>query len=394
MIAPGRSAARRLICGALAFLCAAVPLRGGGAEPYEIDAIVSLTGQLAFAGQAQAQTLRVIEDRVNKAGGIRGRPLRIVVSDDESNPQLGVQLANAAIARKVSVIFGPSLTAVCSAVLPLMKDGPLDYCFTPGVHPTTGYVFSAEVSTGDLVAAGIRYFRLRGWTRLAVIIATDASGQDVEHGIRTALALPENAPMKVVAFEHFNPTDLSVAAQMARIKAAQPQVLITWGTGTPEGTLLRGAADAALDVPIFTSAANLTYAQMKAYAGFLPKDLLFPGFPFFAPDQLARGPVKEQVAVFRNAFKALGVSPDNGQGLAWDPTMIVIDALKKLGLGATPEQLRDYVANLHGWPGIIGTYDFRAVPQRGVDINAVVIVRWDPAKGTWVGVSKPGGIPL
>jgi branched-chain amino acid transport system substrate-binding protein len=384
----------RRLAGAMLLAALLAPLGARGAEPYEIDAIISLTGQLAFIGQSQAQTLRVIEDEVNKTGGIRGRPLRIVVSDDQSNPQLGVQLANIAIAKKVNVILGPSLTAVCSAVLPLMKDGPFNYCFSPGIHPTSGYVFSGEVSTGDLVAAGIRYFRLRGWTRLAIIIATDASGQDVDHGIEVALAAPENKSMTVVAHEHFNPTDLSVAAQMARIKAAKPQVLITWGTGTPEGTLLRGVADAALDVPIFTSAANLTYAQMKAYGGFLPKEMLFPGFPFLAPDQLARGAVKTQVMNFLADFKAAGIKPDNGQGISWDPTWIVIDALRKLGPDAAPAQIREYVANLRGWAGIVGTYDFRAVPQRGIDIDQVVIVRWDPAKETWVGVSKPGGIPL
>jgi branched-chain amino acid transport system substrate-binding protein len=243
-----------------------------------------------------------------------------------------------------------------------------------------------------LVAAGIRYFRLRGWTRLAIIIATDASGQDVDRGIEAALAAPENKTMNVVAHEHFNPTDLSVAAQMARIKAANPQVLITWGTGTPEGTLLRGVADAGLDIPIFTSAANLTYAQMKAYGGFLPKQLLFPGFAFMAPEQMPRA-VKAKIATFLGAFKAAGITPDNGQAIAWDPAFIMIDALRKLGPNASPAQIREYVANLRGWAGIGGTYDFRAVPQRGLDINNVVIVRWDQEKGTWTGVSKLGGYP-
>ena len=375
----------------LALLFVGAPLAGGAADPYEIDAIISLTGQLAFIGQSQQQALHVIEDQVNKTGGIRGRPLHIAISDDESNPQVGVQLANGAIAKGVHVVLGPSLTAVCSAVLPLMEHGPFDFCFSPGIHPTSGFVFSGEVSTGDLVAAGIRYFRLKGWTRLAVIIATDASGQDVERGIRAALARPENSTVSVVAFEHFNPTDVSVGAQMARIKAANPQVLITWGTGTPEGTLLRGVSDAALNVPVFTSAANLTYAQMKTYTGFLPNQLLFPGFPFLAPESITNPAVKRAVAAFLGGFTSAGIKPDNGQAIGWDPTWIVVDALRKLGPDASADQIRDYIAKLRGWNGIIGTYDFPKTPQRGIDIDAVVIVRWDAAKGTWVGISKPGG---
>lgn len=389
-----RSIVKRAAVLGLALVLTGLPIAGRSADPYVIDAILPLSGQLAFIGQSQAQTLRAIEDDVNKSGGIGGRPLKIVISDDQSTPRVGLQLATIAIAKKPSVMFGPSLTAVCNAVVPLVKDGPVEYCLSPGIHPTSGYAFSASVSTGDLVAAGIRYFRLRGWTRLAVIIATDASGQDVEHGIRVALALPENKTMNVVAFEHFNPTDLSVAAQMENIKAANPQVLITWGTGTPEGTLLRGVGDAGLNIPVFTSAANLTYAQMKAYGDFLPKQMLFPGSPVLAPDQLPRGAVKNSVSKFLNAFASTGVRPDIGQAIAWDPAQIVIEALRKLGPDATAAQVREYMANLHGWSGISGTYDFRAVPQRGIDINQVVIVRWDPGKGTWVGVSKPGGIPL
>ena len=385
---------KRAAVFALALGLAGVPLAGSSADPYEIDAILSLSGQVAFIGQSQAQTLHAIEETVNKSGGIQGRPLKFVISDDQSTPRVAVQLATIAIAKKDAVIFGPGFTANCNAVLPLVKDGPFQYCLSPGIHPTSGYAFSASVSTGDLVAAGIRYFRLRGWTRLAVIIATDASGQDVEHGIRVALALPENKTMDVVAFEHFNPTDLSVAAQMSTIKAANPQVLITWGTGTPEGTLLRGVAETGLDVPVFTSAANLTYAQMKAYGDFLPKQMLFPGSPVLVPDQLPRGAVKNSVLQFLKAFESSGIRPDIGQAIAWDPVILVIDALRKLGPSATPAQIREYVANLHGWSGISGTYDFRAVPQRGIDINQVVIVRWDPGKTTWVGVSKPGGIPL
>ena len=45
-------------------------------------------------------------------------------------------------------------------------------------------------------------------------------------------------------------------AQMAHIKASNPQVLIAWAAGTPAGTLLHGAYDAGLDVPTLTSPAG------------------------------------------------------------------------------------------------------------------------------------------
>jgi branched-chain amino acid transport system substrate-binding protein len=381
---------------ALALALGAIPAPGVAAEPYEITASLPLTGQGGFLGKEASDALKVIEASVNKTGGIGGRPLKVTIVDDQSSPQIGLQLATQAVARKDAVVLGPSLTAVCDAVEPLfVKDGPVDYCYSPGTHPPAGsFVFGAGPLTTDAQVAAVRYFRERGWKRIAIVIATDASGQDAEQQIDNALRLPENASVSVVAREHFNPTDLSVAAQMERIKAAAPQVLIAWGTGTPEGTLLRGAQDAGLDLPIYTSAANLTYAQMKQYAAFMPKQLLFPGYPFTAPDQLAPGPTKNAVNAFVAAFRALGIRPDQGHAIGWDPVQIVIAALRKLGPDATPAQLRDYILNLHGFVGIYGPYDFKANPQRGVGVNSVVIVRWDIAKDTWVGVSKPGGLPL
>jgi len=112
--------------------------------------------------------------------------------------------------------------------------------------------------------------------RVAVITSTDASGQDGEAGVLSAAALPENKDMVITAKEHFNPTDVTVTAQITRVKASNAQALIAWTTGTPFGTVLRSASDDGLDVPILTTNGNMTFAQMAQYAGFLPKELLFP----------------------------------------------------------------------------------------------------------------------
>jgi len=71
-----------------------------------------------------------------------------------------------------------------------------------------------------------------------------------------------------------------------------------------------------------------------------------------------------------------------------------MDGLKKLGLNATPTQLRDYALNLKGYTGIYGPFDFNANPGRGVGIDGVIIQRWDPAKSNFVAVSAPGGAPM
>ena len=197
--------------------------------------------------------------------------------DDQSSPQVAVQLASQIVASHPAVEIGANIVAMCNAMAPLMQAGPAMFCLSPGIHPASGsYVFTSSVSTYDLARALITYFRSKGWTKLALMTSTDASGQDAEKGINADLALPENKDVKVVAREHFNPTDVSVSAQIENIKAAGPQALIAWTTGAPVGTIFKGIVQAGLDVPVGTTDGNMTFAQMNKYSAFLPKQL-YPG---------------------------------------------------------------------------------------------------------------------
>jgi branched-chain amino acid transport system substrate-binding protein len=317
--------------------------------------------------------------------------VKFVYADDQSSPQVALQLVNGLIAKHVAVIVGPTGVANCNAIAPAVKDGPVVYCLSPGYRPQPGgTIFAAGVGPSELQIAETRYLRERGLKRIALIATTDGAGQDYDRTEADALALPENKDMSVVAHEHFAPTDVTVGAQMARIKAANPQVLVVLCSGTPMGTVLRSIRDAGLEIPVIIPPANATYAQMKQYESFLPKELFFPNEPFNAPDSVTDRGVKDALRVYFGAMNAMGVKPDV-QATGWDAGLIVATALKKVGANATSEQLRDAIASTQGLAGTTGRYDFKAVPQRGVGVDAVIVQRWDAARGTWVAVSKPGG---
>ena len=88
------------------------------------------------------------------------------------------------------------------------------------------------------------------------------------------------------------------------------------------------------------------------------------------------------------------MKPDAAATYAWDPALLVIKALRKLGPNATAEQLRAYLASQKEIYGVNGRYDFKAYPQRGLGDKNVYITEWDAAAGTWKPVSAPGGKPL
>jgi branched-chain amino acid transport system substrate-binding protein len=377
-------------------LAAAVVAPARSAEPYEINAILSVTGPGAFLGQAAVASLHAAEKLVNQTGGIDGRPVHFVIADDQTSPAVAVQLASALVAKGVPVVLGSTVGATCAAMTPLFKSGPVDYCLAPVIHPVApSFVFSSGASTRDNSLAGLRWARLRGIRKIAFLVATDTTGQDGEAVTKANLALPEFAGMQLVADEHFNVSDINVDAQLARIKASGAQLLYAQTVGTPFGTVLKDAYDSGLGLPILTNAGNINYTQMTQYKAFLPNEVYFTGYRFLEHATAAPGPVRDAQQRFITALASVGVArPDFSHNFAWDPALIVVDALRHLGTSATPEQIRAYIATLHGYPGINGIMDFRDGQQRGLTVTAALIVRWDAAKHDFVAASKFGGYAL
>ena len=380
-------------------LLAGLALQGAvaPAKAYDINVILPLTGGVAFLGKEEQTALQLAETATNKTGGIHGQDVHFIFYDDQSNPQTSVQLANQVIASKPAILLGTSLVAGCSAMSALMQNGPVMYCFSPGIHPAAGsYVFTSSVSTLDLASAQVRYFRLMGWTRIAIMTSADATGQDAERGLDNVIARPENKDVTVVDRAHFNITDVSVAAQIEHIREANPQALIAWSSGSPIATVFKGIVQAGLDIPVATTDANMTYAQMKEYAAFLPKQLYIPSSEWVPHQEITKldPAVENAQKQFFDAFEAVKVQPDLGATLAWEPAMIVIDALRHLDPNPSATQVRDYIVQLKGFAGINGLYDFAKDPQRGLGLDDAVVTRWNAAQQNWELVSAPTGTPL
>jgi branched-chain amino acid transport system substrate-binding protein len=355
--------------------------------------IASVTGSGAFASAEDLTAIRIIENVVNARGGIRGRQLHFAIEDDQTNPALGVQLVNELIAKKTTYFLGPTITAVCSAILPLIREsGPVTYCYSPGIHPTQGsYMFSVGASTRDQAAVTAKFIHDRHWTKIGLITSTDASGQDFENKFNDILTDKDNAGLSIVDREHFAVSDLSVAAQITRIKAADAQVIIAWTIGTGFGTTLRAIKDLGVETPVVGGLGNAVYAQLAQYAPIMPKELYFPGMRGMSLQVPNPRPIHAKQVEYYDAFTKASVRPDGPATLAWDSTLLFLDTLQQLGVDAGATQMRDYIRQRRGWVGINGVYDFSDPEQRGLSALACVVYRYDPAQQNFVPVTKPGG---
>jgi branched-chain amino acid transport system substrate-binding protein len=379
---------------------AAIALIGSAraAGTYDINVVLPLTGSAAFVGQGQKDSLGAFEAQINDTGGIGGDKLHFIFHDDQTSPQVAVQLATQILGGNPAVVMGSSLVGECLAMAPLMRNGPVHYCMSPAIHPKPGgYVFSAASSSIDQIAAVVRYYRMKGWTKLATLMTTDASGQDGDRAVDTILNYPDNKGVvtKVIA-EHFNPSDVSVAAQIARLKASGAQAIVAWTTGSPAATVFRGMIQAGLDLPVAPTSGNQTFAAMNQWKSFLPKRLILASALYPPHDGvLTLDPRMEKLQHEMYAvLKQHNLKADNQAATSWDAALIIVSGLRKLGTKATAAQLRDYIANLVDFPGVDGIYDFKKYPERGLGPDGSTVTTYDAKTDEWQWLAKPGGTPL
>jgi branched-chain amino acid transport system substrate-binding protein len=388
---------RALLTGLLAAAFAATTVAGASAQttgtPVELPAIMPLTGAFAFFGQAAQKTMQLVEERTNAHGGIHGRPLHIVFSDDQSSPQNSVQLMSGLIAKKSALVLGPAVTATCAAAAPLVAPaGPVMFCISPFINLTPNVYVTAGTALDSAVVV-LRYYREKGFKRFAMLNSTDASGAALDSAFEEAFRMHQNGGLQLVAHQHFAPTDQSVAAQMAAIKAASPQVLISWTVGSPFSTVLRGIHDSGLDVPLIANGANMTMAQLTQLLEFVPKELDFLTIPTAIHGSVVPAKIAKSEADFFALFAAAKIKPDGGYANAYDMTILAVDALQHLPAEPSAAQVKDYFTRLHDFAGANALYDFR-FGQRGSTQNGFEIARLNAAKTEFEPISKPGGTPL
>jgi branched-chain amino acid transport system substrate-binding protein len=377
----------------LAAILAGATLPVTAVEPYDIDAVLPLTGPNAFVGNEQRQTFEILQGDVNRGGGVHGRSIRFVIVDSQSNPQTAVSLTGQILSKHPALIIGDSALSTCAAMAPLLANGPLQFCMSPGfVPPPFGTAYSIGTSPPLQARAIMRFARAHGWTRLAMLNQNDATGDSAQKSMLDALTLPENRSIHVVATERFSPGDISIAAQLSRIRAAEGQFIVCYNSGAPFGIVSRGLRDAGVDLPVFTSPGNLSYVELKQYGDSLPPQLYFSAGPL-PPDgpNIENGPLKANDLGFLDAFRRQGVRPDWGHAVAWDTGTVIIAALRARGLQAGPNELRTYIDGLHGFPAIQGMADFRNGDGRGV--SDARILKWEKDRNTWSIASGPGGAP-
>src|SRR5487761_1932612 len=133
----------------LAASAAALALIAGPAvaqEPIKIGAFLSVTGPASFLGDPEQKTLELYVDKINAAGGVLGRKLKLVSYDSAGDAEKARTFAKRLIDQdKVDVIVGGSTTGETMAVIPLVEAAQIPFISLAGAvvitEPVKKWVF-------------------------------------------------------------------------------------------------------------------------------------------------------------------------------------------------------------------------------------------------------------
>jgi branched-chain amino acid transport system substrate-binding protein len=107
--------------GGTALLLAAL---SGCAErsPIELGFVAGISGRVADLGIGGRNGAMLAVEQRNLAGGIDGRPVELIIRDDEQNAATARRVTQELIDRKVAAIIGPMTSSMCAAILPQVDE--------------------------------------------------------------------------------------------------------------------------------------------------------------------------------------------------------------------------------------------------------------------------------
>src|SRR5438105_6461112 len=95
----------------------------GQAKPYKIGTLQPLSGTAAAGGKTSLVGVQMAVDRINKSGGINGRPIDLIVADYESKPDVGRRKAEKLVVEdQIDAHVGGYLSNVCLACVPVWEE--------------------------------------------------------------------------------------------------------------------------------------------------------------------------------------------------------------------------------------------------------------------------------
>lgn len=286
---------------------------------------------------------------LNAAGGIKGRPVRLVSHDDGGSAMKAALIAQEFVANPEIVAVVGHVNSGAMVAAARVYDGHLAAVATTatapdltGISPWVFRVISSD-STNGIDLAHFAYREL-GHRRAAILYENNPYGRGLTDSFRRSFE------GDVVSVDPIADDAKDLEPFIAYFKKENPDVVFVAGTDASGMALLREARRQGLKADFlggdgWTGVVRDTAASEGAYVG----------APFSAEDP--RPEAQKFVAAFRERYHTV---PDGNAALAYDATMLVARAVAERGTDRTA--VRDWLTTLAdrgGYPGVTGTIRFQ-----------------------------------
>lgn len=356
-------------------------------EPYKIGLVNSFSGYMAAMGGQQRDTVLMLEEKVNKEGGINGRPIKIIAYDDESDETKGVLAVKKLINEdKVLGLIGTAASGIAMAEAPVVEEAQVPWVamnssYAVLLNPTKKWIFKTAASEKFLVGGIYRYLKSKGITNFAWISQGAGFGREARKYMQDTVS---KEGFTVVANEEYGPTDTDMKPQLTKIKAANPQALVVYGAEPAGAIAIRQAREMGITVPVLGPPSMTMGAIMNVKE--LRDGMEGAVFVAFKPDvweQLsASDPQRKVNEDFNNAMKAK--YGDKFKALEWpmgvgyDAFTIMVNAIKKANpdtskLEDARAKIRDALETTKGYVGAFSMLDQSPTEHEGLSWDSVVI---------------------
>ncbi|MBM4140308.1 MAG: ABC transporter substrate-binding protein [Nitrospira sp.] len=347
-------------------------------EPYKIGALFAVTGAASFLGEPEKNTAIMLQEQINKDGGINGHPLEIIIEDTKSDETQAVLSAKKLLEKdNVLVIIGPSTTGESMALVPIMNNAktPLISCAAgaPITQPVKERYWIFKTPQYDLsaVEAIYTYMKNKGIDKVGIITISTGFGDAGKK------ALHEMAPkygITIVSDERYGPKDSDMTTQLTKIKASGAQAVINWSVGPGQVIVTKNWQALKMGIPLYQSHGWGSKKNIEL-AGKAAEGVIAPLGRLVVWDKIPdKHPQKALLKKYTQDYEARYKSePGTFGGHAYDSIMMVAEALKKAG--PDKKMIRDYLeTKIQKWPGTGGIFNMSPGDHCGLDKDAFEMV--------------------
>ncbi len=352
---------RRTALATAAALIAVRKLRAQ-TDPLRLGVLTPLTGAGGFDGPRMLRAMQAVAKEVNDAGGVLGRPIELVVEDDQTNPEGAVRAAHKLIeVDRVPVIMGTWASAVTAAVAPVCWESKTFLTTVSGADSITllphgGYLIRTQPNNYLQAAKHAEFIAKLGAKRVYLLSIQAPFAAPTETRLKEVLAQRGSELVGSLIYEKDKTTYRSETDQALRTK---PDLIYLNGYTPDVAVLLRDLYRAGFDGPRFTQSYALTPASIET----LPRDVTDNTYT-------AQPSADIGSPAFTLATERLGHEPDSYEAQATDWISLVALAIAA-AQQATGTALRNTVRTISQGEGekVYSAVDGLKHLQAGKPIN-------------------------